>query len=196
MTPGSPSEVVLDVTPHRNLRTLYLVYLLFIVWGGILVWLIPLVFFIDPFQALAISVPLLAVILIAVWWTGAFYRTMHYRFTRFEIAWERGVWFRQTGIVPYHRITNIDIIQGPLSRTLGLSQLKVQTAGYSVGSASTAELKISGIREPEPVRQFIREQMQATAAVPRAQDGTDISVEEKILAEVRAIRSQLEERQR
>ena len=194
MTPGDQLEVVLEVLPERNLRALYLVYLLFIVWGGILIWLVPLVFFIPPFPALAISVPLLVIILLAVWWTGAYYRTIRYRFTRFEIAWERGVWFRQTGIVPYYRITNMDIMQGPLSRFFGLSQLKVQTAGYSVGSASTAELKIDGLREPEPVRQFIRKQMQGGAGAPRAPEGTGVSVDEKILAEVVAIRSLLEER--
>lgn len=189
-----PPEIVLEVTPERNLRALYLVYLLIIVWGGILPWLVPLVFFIHPFHALAVTVPLLAIILLAVWWTRAYYRTIRYRFTRFEIAWERGVWFRQTGIVPYNRITNMDIMQGPLSRFFGLSQLKVQTAGYSAASASTAELKIDGLREPEPIRQFIREQMQAGTVASRSPEGTGVSVDEQILAQVVAIRTLLEER--
>ena len=120
------------MTPARTLKTLYVLYLLIIVWAGILPWLIPLAFFSSPLLTLGISLPLLLVIVFALWWIGAYYRTIRYRFTPFEISWERGVWFRQTGIVPFNRITNIDIIQGPISRFLGISLLKVQTAGYAL----------------------------------------------------------------
>lgn len=158
--PGDTQNVLREELPGRTLRTLYILYLFIIVWAGILPWLIPLAFFSSPLFILGISLPLLLVIVFALWWIGAYYRTIRYRFTPFEILWERGVWFRQTGTVPYHRITNIDIIQGPISRFLGISRLKVQTDGYSSESALTAELKIDGITDPEMLREFIIKQIQ------------------------------------
>jgi uncharacterized protein len=161
--PDVPQEILKETTPARNLRTLYTIYLLIIVWVCILPWLIPLAFLSPPLLTLAISLPLFLGICFALWWIGAYCRTIRYRFTPLGISWERGVWFRQTGIVPYHRITNSDIIQGPLSRLLGISLLKVQTAGYSSANASATELKIGGITEPEMLREFIRMQMQGAS---------------------------------
>jgi uncharacterized protein len=190
--PEDTQHILKEITPGRTLRTLYTLYLLILVWVGILPWLIPLAFFSSPLLTLAISLPLLLVIFFALWWIGAYYRTIRYRFTPFEISWERGVWFHQTGIVPYHRITNIDIIQGPLSRFLGISLLKVQTAGYSSGTASATELKIDGINEPEMLREFIRMQMQGTS---HAADGVkNSSIDKKILEELVAIHSLLGEK--
>jgi hypothetical protein len=164
--PEDAQKVLREVLPGRTLRTLYIFYLLIIVWAGILPWLIPFAFFSSPLITLVISLPLLLVIVFALWWTGAYYRTIRYRFTPFEILWERGVWFRQTGIVPYRRITNIDIIQGPISRFLGISRLKVQTDGYFSDTASAAELKIDGITDPVMLREFIRKQMQGRTTNP------------------------------
>jgi membrane protein YdbS with pleckstrin-like domain len=158
--PEDTQKVLREVLPGRTLRTLYIIYLLIIVWAGILPWLIPFAFFSSPLITLGISLPLLLVVFFALWWTGAYYRTIRYRFTPFEILWERGVWLRQTGIVPYLRITNIDIIQGPISRFLGISCLIVQTKGHAPGSSSATELKIDGITEPEILREFIKMQMQ------------------------------------
>jgi membrane protein YdbS with pleckstrin-like domain len=71
-----------------------------------------------------------------------------------EMRWKRGVLFRKTGIVPYNRITNIDIRQGPVMRALDISMLSIQTAGYS-GQAQ-AEIRIEGIVYAEELRELIR----------------------------------------
>jgi membrane protein YdbS with pleckstrin-like domain len=187
-------RIIKDVTPGRNLRTLYILYLLIVVWAGILPWLIPLAFVSSPLLTLGVSLPMLIVIIFALWWTGAYYRTIRFRFTPLEISWERGVWFRRIGIVPYHRITTIDIIQGPLSRFLGISRLIIQTKGPAPGSSSAAELKIDGITEPEILREFIKMQMQERTS--NAAEGIKTSsVDEKILEELVAVRSLLGEKQ-
>jgi len=181
-------NVLREMTPARTLRTLYVLYLLIIVWAGILPWLIPLAFFSSPLLTLGISLPLLLVIVFALWWTGAYYRSIRYRFTPFQISWVRGVWFPQTGIVPYHRITTIDISQGPISRYLGISLLTVQTAGSASGPGSAAELKMNGITEPEMLREFIRKQMQE--GTTNAADGIITgSFDKKIPEELVSVRS-------
>ncbi|NYT07293.1 MAG: PH domain-containing protein [Methanomicrobiales archaeon] len=118
-----------EVRPHRNLRSLYLTYLLIAIWAGVLPWLIPLSLFFPPVYVLAFTVPILLLVIVLVWWTGAYYHSVIYRFSDGGIGWERGVWRRQAGTVPYSRITAVEIIQGPLSRLFGISMLKIRAEG-------------------------------------------------------------------
>ena len=158
--PEDPQGILKETTPDRTLRTCYTLYLLIIVWGGILPWLVPLAFFSPPLLTLGVSIPLLLIIAITLWWIGAYHRSIRYRFTAFEILWERGVWFRRSGSVPYRRITAITITRGPVYRFLGISRLTIQTDGNASDTASAADLKIDGIAEPELLRDFIMMRMQ------------------------------------
>jgi len=88
-----------------------------------------------------------------VLWAHLYFDTVIYNLNETEIAWRRGVWFRQTGIVPYNRITNVDIVQGPVMRFFGISDLRIQTAGYS--AKATAEIRLNGIADPTPLRDVI-----------------------------------------
>jgi membrane protein YdbS with pleckstrin-like domain len=51
---------------------------------------------------------------IFVAWVRLYYVSMWYELRDDEMSWKRGVWFRRTGVVPYNRITNLDVIQGPV----------------------------------------------------------------------------------
>jgi len=44
---------------------------------------------------------------------------------------EKGVIWKKYISIPYERIQNVDIYRGILARILGLSDLHIQTAGYS-----------------------------------------------------------------
>jgi len=107
-----------------------------------------------------------------------------------------------TGIVPYDRITNIDIYQGPLMRYFGFSSIKLQTAGYSAQARS--EIVLEGIVEAadlrETIRSLIRESRKTAgptdATGAPAGRGTSYPIEETLLGEVRAIRQLLEKKTR
>ncbi len=146
---------------------------------------------------LAVGIPIAAVLAFVAVWIPLYYRSVIYQLTPTEISWRRGVWFRQTGIVPYNRITNVDITQGPLMRYFGFSSLRVQTAGYS--AQARAEINLNGIEDAEDLREtimsFVRGappvategQPEQPAAPPRTVAGDDA-----ILAELKAIRRLLE----
>lgn len=72
-----------------------------------------------------------ALVIVFLVWVRLYYESMWYELREDEMSWKRGVWFRTTGIVPYNRITNLDIKQGPVMRFLRISTLSIQTAGYS-----------------------------------------------------------------
>ena len=186
-----------SLVPSSRLRTLYNLYLIIIVWLAILPWFIPLALFSSPAVSLVVGVPLLAIVLLAIWWIPRYYSSITYMLQKEEICWKRGVWFRQTGIVPYNRITNVDIIQGPLSRLFGLSSLRIQTAGYS--AQASAELVLAGIDNPEEIREIIMRHVHSKSpgAVETFQDEADIErmPGRDILDELIRIRMLLEEKQ-
>jgi membrane protein YdbS with pleckstrin-like domain len=184
-----------ELRPSPRLRQLYGIDLILGVWGGILWWLIPIAIFLPPVITLAITVPILAIVLGVIAWLPRYHRSIVYRFTPGEIIWTRGVWFHETSIVPYNRITNIDLLQGPLQRRFGLSNLKVQTAGYSSQGSKAAELVLVGMDDPGRVRDRImakvREigpQAAGTFSQPRPGVGTG----EEMLKELVRIRELLE----
>jgi membrane protein YdbS with pleckstrin-like domain len=152
-----------------------------------------------PLLLAGIAVLLLIVIGWYLFWVGKYYKSIFFELKDDEVTWKRGVWFRQTGIVPYDRITNIDIYQGPLMRLLGFSLIKLQTAGYS-GQAK-AEITMEGIVEAEELRETIRSMIRETRKVTGPGDGTtgamptgqvSTVVPSGLAEDVRAIRNMLE----
>jgi hypothetical protein len=150
-------EIVM--TPHRNLRSLYLTCLLIIVWAGILPVLLIASILLPPIVILVVTLPLLMLVVGIIWWIGAYHRSILYRFTETGIRWERGVWRRQAGIVPYDQITAIDIVQGPLARLFRISDLDIRADRFPSGSVRGFLLKIRGLPEPESLRDSIRERI-------------------------------------
>ncbi|MBZ9572003.1 PH domain-containing protein [Patescibacteria group bacterium] len=66
-------------------------------------------------------------------WAKLTYRFWRYQLTEDAIKIEKGVIWKKYISIPYERIQNIDIYRGVLARLLGLSDLQIQTAGYSGG---------------------------------------------------------------
>ena len=72
----------------------------------------------------------------AAWW----YPTRRYRHWQYRIGDDalelrHGVWFRATAAVPYHRIQQIDVEQGPLQRRHGVVTLRLRTAAAGTEGA-------------------------------------------------------------
>jgi len=147
---------MLEIRPSPRLKLLYRIYLLIIVWLLVLPMLIPVVLFTTPALSLLFSVPALIIILIALLWIPKFHYSILYTFTDREILMKRGVWIPQTSTVPYSLIKNVEITRGRISRSLGFSDLRVQTG------ESSAKL-IRGIEDPDELRELIMERLKAQA---------------------------------
>ena len=117
---------------------------------------IPLLFAgrIDLFTGTAIIGGLVVLTVPFIIWTRLYYDSMFYELHGDELRWRRGVWFRTTGIVPYNRITNLDLKQGPLMRYLGISTIAIQTAGYS--GQAVPEIRIEAIEHADELRELLR----------------------------------------
>ena len=144
-----------ELRPSVKLKSLYYTYFTAFLFVGILSWYVPVLLFAPLEVPMAMAIIILPILLFTLYWIPKFFGTIRYRLTRSEMEWRRGVWFRQTGIVPYNRITNIDISQGPVSRHFGIASLKIQTAGYSGSTTKTSEIAIEGVEHFEELREFI-----------------------------------------
>lgn len=134
------------------------------------------------------------------------YHTMRYRFTDDGISMSWGILFRRQIIVNYARIQDIHLRSNVVERWLGLARILVQTASGS----SSAEMTIEGIKEFEPLRDFLYSRMRgvkdahAHSPAPATSPGGDVPLPSDELAltlrevarELRGVREALAARDR
>ena len=102
--------------------------------------------------AMLVAVPVMAALLVIavlagrwLWWVvvllfgvwsgwmvsarvGRRYRSWRYRFGPESLELRRGVWWHVATSVPYHRIQQVDVNQGPIQRRFGMVELRLRTA--------------------------------------------------------------------
>jgi membrane protein YdbS with pleckstrin-like domain len=202
--------VIKEFSPHPNLKKLYAIYAIGAFFGGIVWWAIPagfIAWLFFPFAADA-SIWILASVVVFVvaplaviaYWIPAFYKSIKFVLEDDEIIVTKGVWWKVKAVVPYNRITNINVDQGPISRSFGLAKLSVQTAGFSMasgGGGRAAEATIFGIKNFEEIREFIMDMVRgfkpmAVEAAAELKRPKDINMD--ILEELRLIRKELKKR--
>ncbi len=62
------------------------------------------------------------------------YKNWKYQLTDKTLKIEKGVIWKKYISIPNDRIQNVDIYRGVFARLLGISEIHVQTAGYSSGN--------------------------------------------------------------
>jgi membrane protein YdbS with pleckstrin-like domain len=139
----------------------------------------------------------LALIIPIGMWIPAYYASIRYWIQPESVKAARGVFWKKISTVPYHKITNIDITQGPLQRAFGIGTIHLQTAGASGSQGGQAELLIYGIKDLDGIKEMIM------ASVVRLRDadrptvhkeaGEDASAQGMLLAELVRIRKLIED---
>ncbi len=130
------------------------------------------------------------------------YHTLRYRFDAEGIHMRWGILFRREINLTYMRVQDIHLRSNLVERWLGLARIEVQTASGSAG----AEMTLEGLLEFEAIRNYLYTRMRG-AQVPRAGAATApahnagvpaedarelVQILREISAEVRAMRSSLE----
>ena len=130
------------------------------------------------------------------------YHTLRYKFTAEGVSMSWGILFRREIILNYARIQDIHLRSNIVERWFGLARILVQTASGS----SSAEMTIEGLKEFEPVRDFLYSKMRgvkdhpAPAAAPGPavnhpdHGGELASALREVAGELRAVRAALEAR--
>jgi membrane protein YdbS with pleckstrin-like domain len=200
---GGVKEI--SVTPDRGQRTVWLIHwtLWFVpILVGLLILMVinSLVFGLCALGWVLLMIPLAV-------WLPAYFHSLDYALANDAVKGRRGVLFKRSVTMPYHKITNVDITHGPLQRKYGVGYLHCQTAGAGGQQGARAELKMEGIKDLEGVKDLIMERIKGLSAV---QAGTvahqaaeapgsasvagGANFQEQMLAELRAIREAVEKR--
>jgi len=192
---------------HSDLKKLYYTYLT-IATVVFLAWILPVTaaaFIFLPFNsasivATSLLVPLFLSIVFVWYWINQYYASISYALTDNEIVVHKGVWWKKKGYVPYNRITNINIVQGPISRRFELGTVLIQTAGFSGGTSSSrglrpAEAVILGVKNFEEIKDkvmnFVR-RVRPVAVEAQTEAMAPEDVSRQILAELKKISKALE----
>ena len=93
---------------------------------------------------------------IAQWLCPRQANNLRYRLEGSMLRADGGVLFLFRKSIPLERITDVNLVQGPLMRFFGIWAMKVQTAG-----SPQPEATLYGVREPEKVREIILSQRRA-----------------------------------
>jgi len=187
--------------PSRAIITWFSTNFILLMGFLIVVVLVPLVYYEEiswDFFNGALVIIAVAIVLFYIW-ARLYYDSMWYELHDDEMRWKRGVIFRRTGIVPYNRVTNIDIKQGPVMRPLGISTVSIQTAGYS--GKGVPEISIEGIVHAEELRELIRTMVRVCSGGDGTGSGGTVTPQtmkpadlQQVLEELKAVRALLEEK--
>ena len=80
---------------------------------------------------------------VRTWYVGAAYRAWRYRLTAEGIELHHGVFWKQASAMPYHRLQQVDVGQGPLERWFGMSSVQLRSA------AATTDASIPGLSQAD-----------------------------------------------
>jgi uncharacterized protein len=128
-------------------------------------------------------------------WIAPYYKTLKYEIDVDEVRFAKGVFWRKRVSVPFPKITNIDISQGPLERKFKVGRVKVQTAGF--GGGSSPELLILGLSNYVEIKEMIMERVSRNEksiseySEPLSESISNEAVMQKLLEEVTEIRKML-----
>ena len=83
------------------------------------------------------------------------YHTLRYRFDDEGVSMSWGLFFRREVYLTYRRVQDIHVTRNLVERWMGLAKVLIQTASGTSG----ATMAIVGIRDPEPLRDFLYQRM-------------------------------------
>lgn len=180
--------------------------LIFVTWSivlcAVLAVTLPLTIFLPKPEAQMlfgiITIVFLVVMILIALWTPVFFKTLEYGIDSEAVKMSKGVYWKKRTTVPYQKITNVDITQGPLERHYGIGTIHVQTAGAGGAQGGSAELILTGIRNLEHIKDVIMggvKGLPVNGTVPAsAQPVTktsDHDILKSILEELKAIRREI-----
>lgn len=107
-------------------------------------------------------VTVIGIIFIPFWlllgksYINRYYNSLHCELTTRALHFKKGVWFHTERTIPLDKIQDLTFREGPLLRYLGLSTLRVETAGQSAQAA--ADLSLTGIVKAQEFRGKVLDQ--------------------------------------
>ena len=142
----------MKIKVSSKLKNLWLIYLFIAIILTIMpVWILILI---PDYTAQLVSsiysLSTLVIALIILAWLRVYVKTLDYELTDDGVAINQGVWWKHWKNIPYQKITNVKITQGPIARAFKIATIDLQTAG--TGQSNLPEGRLHGIEDFNKVR--------------------------------------------
>ena len=188
----------LNFSPRNELKTIWFITL----FVGFCIAALPLtagvIFIPDKRGQIAFGTILsfftLFMLLLGIW-IPAFFRSLAYSIDDDTVKMNCGVFWKKRVTVPFRKITNVDISQGPLQRMYNVGTIHVQTAGAGGAQGAQAELRLSGIRDLDDLKERIMDGVRghiAPSVISTLDETSELSLLKDILDELKAVRTLFE----
>ncbi len=185
--------------PEKEQRIMW-----FIDWAitfviGLTVWIV-LLLLVDTVTFGLCLVGWLILASLFLLWIPAFYKSLEYVIDSDSVKMNKGVFWKKRVTVPFTKITNLDVTQGPVQRAFDIGTIHVQTAGAGGAQGAQAELKLLGVRDLDEVKDTIMERLRGyTILKPdevkqKVAEQSDSEIFARMLKELTAIREVLEKK--
>lgn len=174
---GHRDEVLAEASFHPNLR-----------WYRYLQGTLVLVATVVGVLALPIW------LMVGWWWSVRYWEVLECTLGRRTLSIGYGIWFRTENSIPLEQIQDVSVRHGPLLNWLGLTKLKIETAGQ--GSSRQAAGNLVGVEDAVAFRDRILQQRERLSD-RRAASGGGVSSEgpgtASVLTEIRDAVLRIEE---
>lgn len=104
-----------------------------------------------------------------------YWRKFSFRVGSNEIRIDSGIISRTHRSIPFDRVQDVDISQGPVARLLGLATVKFETGGAS-GAGDEAVLQAIALDRAEDIRTLVRSHRSPQAAVTIVDDEVEAAI--------------------
>lgn len=140
-------------------------------------------------------VTIVGIILIPFWfifgnpYIDRYYENLHCELTTRALHFKKGVWFHTERTIPLDKIQDLTFREGPFLRYIGLSTLRVETAGQSAQAA--ADLSLTGIVKAQEFRGKVLDQRDIVTDNTSGRTGGRDNEEEQTIHILKDIRDSL-----
>jgi len=187
----------MEIKPSPRLKSLYTLtsFILFLIYCALPVIVLQIVKqhprHLYDFWSLIIALLGLIVVILIQLYLPAYIKTLRYELSSDDLRLEGGIFWKRRKVIPFHKITNLNTLQGPFERCFGLGHLNVQTAGH--GANTGPEGKLVGLENFDTIKEDVMQKVrlvksEATSTEDRPRERT----QHELLKEMLEVLSRIE----
>ena len=108
--------------------------------------------------------------------------TFEFRLEDDQLRIEQGLLNRNSRTIPFDRVTDVDIEQGPIHRVFGLARVRMETGASAAAKDAEGQLDAITLERAQAIREFIRARRGNTSAATGALAEEEVEVAAPLFA--------------
>ncbi|MGL4596912.1 MAG: PH domain-containing protein [Bacteroidia bacterium] len=176
----TPAEIIHEAAFNTKFRTYIFFIVLFYLFMSVIGWIV------IPFWICGLG----------QWLSGKYFNTLMCRLTSKQLLFSKGILFRIEKTIPLENIQDLSFVGGPILRGLGLTFIRVETAGGGGGHGNQSMMSIPGVIGAEELKTLILAQREVVirekhGPVLQGSATNDVELLQEIRDELKGLREDL-----